>query len=506
MSDYYKNEIELPLLLDDYDHLFEEELRVQRAYAVMLIKSGMISPADGKKIIEGLEYVRDNLKREDLNVDYEDLYFNVQHCLVEKVGIEVGGRLHMGRSRNDIGSTLNRMIVRKSTLSVIKNLIVLQRELAAKAKKEKDVVITGYTHTQPAQPTCMGHYYTAVFSALSRDFDRLKAAFANTNKSPYGTAASLGATFPVDRQLLADLLGFDGVLENSLDCIASKDFLLEAEMAYVNMGITLSRLAQDLYMWSTYEFGLLEFGGQIAVCSSIMPQKKNASGIEYAKSKAGHPIGTLASTLAALKNIPFTNCIDIHEALWYYGSGVTETNKILGVVTECLKYSNINRRKAYEAAKNNFCTVTGLADELVRRFGISFDQAHHIVGTMVGEVTAANSCIGASECADSCVLPSAASGINGMTSELLKAVSEEYLGKKLELSDEEIEAVLDPYNNVQAKITYGGPQKASVEKMIEEAEARVAEEESWLKTAAERIEAGYARLSSAERDIIMGRI
>ncbi len=484
MSDYYKNEVELPLLLDDYDNLFEEELYVQRAYAVMLIKSGIISPEDGKKIVEGLDHVKRNLKREDLDIDNEDLYFNVQHSLVEKIGIEVGGKLHMGRSRNDIGSTLNRITVRKTTLSVIESLIALQRELVRKSREEQDVIITGYTHTQPAQPTCMGHYYTAIFSALSRDFQRLKAAFQNANLSPYGTAASLGATFPVDRELLADLLGFDGILENSLDCIASKDFLLEAEMAFVNMGITLSRFAQDLYVWSTFEFGLLEFGGQIAVCSSIMPQKKNASGIEYAKSKAGHPIGTLASTLATLKNIPFTNCIDIHEALWYYSSGVKETNKMLGVITECLKYSHINRERAYKAASRNFCTVTGLADHLVRKYDISFDQAHHIVGTMVGTAT------------------DDGTGIDGMTGELLKAVSEEYLGRTLEISDEELRAVLDPYHNVQAKVTYGGPQKDSVEKMIRESEESVREEEQWLENAKKKIEAGYAKISMEERQII----
>ena len=371
MSDYYKNEVELPLLLDDYDHLLIEELLVQRAYAVMLTKAGILSTKEGKKIIEGLEYVKTNLKREDLNIDNEDLYFNVQHCLVEKIGIEIGGKLHMGRSRNDIGSTLNRMIVRKTILSVTEDLIALQEELLRKAREEQDVIMTGYTHTQPAQPTCMGHYYTAIFSALIRDFERLKAAFQNTNRSPYGTAASLGATFPIDRELLAGLLGFDDVLENSLDCIASKDFLIEAETSYVNMGITLSRFAQDLYVWSTYEFGLLEFGGQVAVCSSIMPQKKNASGIEYAKSKVAHPIGSLVSTLCTLKNIPFTNCIDIHEALWYYRSGVTEIKKVLGVLKECLKYSHINKERAYKAASENFCTVTilcGLFGKNVRHF------------------------------------------------------------------------------------------------------------------------------------------
>ncbi|MFR5859669.1 MAG: argininosuccinate lyase [Clostridia bacterium] len=484
MSDYYKNEVELPLLLDDYDHLLIEELLVQRAYAVMLTKAGILSTKEGKKIIEGLEYVKTNLKREDLNIDNEDLYFNVQHCLVEKIGIEIGGKLHMGRSRNDIGSTLNRMIVRKTILSVTEDLIALQEELLRKAREEQDVIMTGYTHTQPAQPTCMGHYYTAIFSALIRDFERLKAAFQNTNRSPYGTAASLGATFPIDRELLAGLLGFDDVLENSLDCIASKDFLIEAETSYVNMGITLSRFAQDLYVWSTYEFGLLEFGGQVAVCSSIMPQKKNASGIEYAKSKVAHPIGSLVSTLCTLKNIPFTNCIDIHEALWYYRSGVTEIKKVLGVLKECLKYSHINKERAYKAASENFCTVTALADYLVKTFGISFDQAHHIVGEMVGEATEKSE------------------GIAGMTPELLERVSKAYIGRPFKMSNLEMKNVLDPYYNVQSKVTYGGPQKTSVTHMIQKADENLQNEKAWITQQKEKIEECYRKLEEEERKII----
>jgi len=483
MSDYFVNVIELPELIKDYETIFQDELLAQRTYAVMLTKCGIIDQASGKKILEGLDYVRENLKKEDLSADYEDLYYNIEKCLVGRIGVETGGKLHTGRSRNDIGSTMNRMQVRKSLLAVMDALLALQAMLVEKAQKEKDIIITGYTHTQPAQPTCMGHYYTAVFQALIRDFDRLKQAFKNTNQCPYGTAASQGATFPVDREFLAKALGFDGVLENSLDCIASKDFLLEAEMAYANMLITLSRFAQDLYVWSTYEFGLLEFGGQVAVCSSIMPQKKNAAGLEYVKSKVSHPIGALTSTLAALKNIPFTNCIDIHEALWLYDEGVTETLKVLGMMKECLEYSHINKERAYEAARRNFCTVTGLADHLVKTYSLSFEQAHYIVGTMVGKAV------------------DSGRGIDGMTGALLDQVTADYLGYKLCLSDEEIAQVLDPYYNVQAKVSFGGPQKASVERMIMESKEKLEEERTWLTAAQENIQKGYDFLQSEEQII-----
>ena len=485
MSDYFVNVIELPELIKDYETIFQDELLAQRAYAVMLTKSGIIDAASGKKILEGLDYVRENLKKEDLNADYEDLYYNIEKCLVGRIGVETGGKLHTGRSRNDIGSTMNRMQVRKSLLAVMEALLALREILADKAQKEKDIIITGYTHTQPAQPTCMGHYYMAVFQALTRDFDRLKSAFQNTNHCPYGTAASQGATFPVDRDFLAKALGFDSVLENSLDCIASKDFLLEAEMAYVNMLITLSRFAQDLYVWSTYEFGLLEFGGQVAVCSSIMPQKKNAAGLEYVKSKVSHPIGTLNSTLATLKNIPFTNCIDIHEALWLYSEGVTETLKVLGMMKECLEYSHINEKRAYEAARKNFCTVTGLADHLVKTCDLSFEQAHYIVGTMIAAVI------------DSSV------GVDGMTGALLAQVTAEYLGYELHLTDEEIVQVLDPRYNVQSKVSFGGPQKSSVEGMIAAAKVTIEEEESWLTAAQGNIQKGYDFLR-AEEQMILG--
>lgn len=483
MSDFFVNEIELPELIKDYEAIFENEILAQKAYAVMLIKSNIIDRESGKIILEGLEYVKTHLKRDDLRAEYEDLYYNIEKCLIGKIGVEIGGKLHTGRSRNDIGATMNRMQVRGTLLEVMENLIRLQEMLLEKAHAEKDIIITGYTHTQPAQPTCMGHYYMAVFSALNRDFVRLKNAFLNTNICPYGTAASLGATFPVDREFLAKVLGFDGVLENSLDCIASKDFLLEAEMAYVNLLITVSRFAQDLYMWSTYEFGLLEFGGEVAVCSSIMPQKKNAAGLEYVKSKAAHPIGTLMSTISALKNIPFTNNIDIHEALWLYGEGVTETKKVLGMMRECLKYSHINKEKAYKMAKENFCTVTGLADILVKECGISFEQAHYIVGTMVGEVLESQQ------------------GIDGMSAELLNKVSEEYLGKVLDISDDSILRVLDPYYNVQSKVSFGGPHKLSVEHMIKEAENCANKERIWRCETIQHIEECYKLLDSEETKI-----
>ena len=212
--------------------------------------------------------------------------------------------------------------------------------------------------------------------------------------------------------------------------------------------------------------------------------EKNAAGLEYVKSKASHPMGTLMSTLTALKNIPFTNNIDIHEALWLYDEGVAETNKALGMMKECLKYSRINKERAYKMARENFCAVTGLADMLVKECNISFEQAHYIVGTMVGEVIQNGK------------------GTDGMTSGLLDKTAEEYLGKALGVSDKMIPLALEPYCNVQSKVTFGGPQQESVENMILKAEKCSAGERIWLDEKRQFISEGYMQLGLEEEKIM----
>lgn len=483
MSSYFLNDVEYPELVKDYCANFHEALLIQKAYAVMLTKTGIIDAQSGKEILEGLEYVEKTLKVEDLKAEYEDLYFNIEKALINKIGIKAGGKLHTGRSRNDIGSTLNRLQLRKSMVPVFEKLLELQKVLLKKAEDNRDTIITGYTHMQPAQPISSGHYYTAVFNALSRDFTRMTSAYKNTNHCPYGAAAFAGSTFPIDREMLASLLGFDGILENSLDCIASKDFLLEVEMAYVNMVTTVSRIAQDQYVWSTSEFGLLGVGGQVAVCSSIMPQKKNPAGFEYSKSKAAHAMGMLVGTMAALKNVPFSNNIDIHEALWLYDEGCRETVKSLGILAESIRYSEINKDRAYEEAKNNFCTVTALADDLVKRKGISFSEAHHIVGSMVREVLENKT------------------GMGGMNSKLLEKISKEVLGYSISLTDEEINLDLDPFNNVQQKVTIGGPGIESVKRMIANAKEVLETEAAWLRDAVDSVERAYSLLENEEKII-----
>jgi argininosuccinate lyase len=480
LSDFLKKDVLLPALLREYETGFNEMILLNKAYAIMLATENMIDKATAKIILEGLEKVRQELKPEDLDARYEEIYYNVEQALFKRIGIEVGGKLHTGRSRNDIYATMTRMQVRRSLWQILESVIALQEILVSIAWENLDTVITGYTHMRPAQPITLAHYYTAVSNALRRDFKRLKNAYRNTNVSPYGAAALAGTGFPVHRQLLVDLLGFEKILINSLDAVGARDYILEAEAAFTIMMANVSRVVHDLHMWATDEFGILELGGEIAISSSIMPQKKNPVSLELAEAKAAHSAGAFISTFSVLKNSSFSFCMDLAESLVFYWEAHSQVLQSLGSLLETLKYATINKEKALERAKNNFSTVTSLADYLAVNFDIPFSKAHDIVGNMVAKVI------------------DEGSFIDGIKSSLLLETSKRILEKELYVSDSKIQKVLDPYENIQSKKTLGSPRKDSVESMLGEANRYIDQEKAWLKEEMERVEQAYTRIEDEE--------
>jgi len=274
ISDFYANEVLLPATLMEYDHGFKEMILLNRAHAIMLAEEKIIEKEAARTILKGLDKVWRELKREDLDGAYEELYFNVQKALFDRIGMGVGGKLHTGRSRNDIYATFTRMEVRRSLWSIMQRVIDLQETLVTGAAEEIDTVITGYTHNKPAQPITIGHFYLAASSALSRDFIRLQNAYRCTNLSPYGSVALAGTGFAINRARQCELLGFEKLVTNSLDAVAARDFILEAEGAFTIMMTNLSRVTHDLFVWSTDEFGVYVPGAPVSLISSIMPQKK----------------------------------------------------------------------------------------------------------------------------------------------------------------------------------------------------------------------------------------
>lgn len=484
LSDYFQNSILLPEAIRDYRVNFQEFILLNKAYALMLFKINILDKNECRIILQGLDNVCKNLKEDDISGNCEDLYFNIDQSLIREIGIKIGGKLHTGRSRNDIYSALTRMEVRKSIWVIIDKLIELQDVLLQKAEENIDTIITGYTHMQPAQPITLAHYYTAIVYTLTRDFSRIKSAYENTNNSPYGAAAFAGSTYNIDRQYLANITGFDNVMINSLDCIASKDFMVQTEMAFTVMMLNISRLAEDLYFWATDECGILDVGGEVAICSSIMPQKKNPVCFEYAKAKAAHTIGTMISVTTVLKNVPFSNNEDIFEASTLFQDCFEQTLQGIGIIAEAIRYSKIRKDVALSRAKNNYSTVTSLADYIVKNEDISFEEAHQIVGAMVGENIDKG-------------LP-----LEKMNSFLLKQASKKIIGKEIVMDDTTILKVLDPIYNITQKISEGSPNPLFVKKMINDLHVCIKEEKNWIEAAKKNVQDSYKRLFIKQAQVI----
>src|SRR5699024_866386 len=278
-----------PSIKSELDRSFTNMMQVNKAHLSMLTTEKIISKETGDRINEALIEI-ENIDKENFEINYnlEDLYINIEEKIIQKVGIETGGQLHTGRSRNDLNATVTRMNTRNSIINICSLLLNLRRNLYSLAKDNEEVLITGYTHMQPAEPITLGHYFSSILFALERDFSRLIHSFKSTNLSPLGSGAMASTSYKINRDYTAELLGFDENLKNSLDGIASRDYMIETISSINILMSSLSRFSYDLYIWSTYEYGLIEVSDSVAVTSSIMPQKKNPITLEHIKGKASH--------------------------------------------------------------------------------------------------------------------------------------------------------------------------------------------------------------------------
>ncbi|NOQ32757.1 MAG: argininosuccinate lyase, partial [Methanosarcinales archaeon] len=268
--------------------IFDADLAVDRAHVVMLTEEGIITAEISSLILSALDKIRD-AGISALSVE-EDIHAAIEARLIEMIGEDAGGRMHTGRSRNDEVATCLRVRLRDELLMMMRELIRLRQVLITCAKEHIETLMPGFTHTQHAQPTTLAHHLLAHAGALERDFDRLSGAYTRTNKSPLGAAAFAGTGFPINRARTSGLLGFDGVIENSMDAVSARDFLIESVSASANLMTDLGRIASELILWSTSEFDFVTIDDRYASTSSIMPQKKNPDVAELVRGKAGSVI------------------------------------------------------------------------------------------------------------------------------------------------------------------------------------------------------------------------
>jgi argininosuccinate lyase len=364
--------------------LYAQDIAGSKAHAEMLAARGIISREDGTAITAGLDRVLREIEAGEFRFEtsLEDIHMNVEARLAALIG-PPAGRLHTGRSRNDQIATDIRLWVRDAIDRHDRQMQALQSALIAQAERHADTVMPGYTHLQAAQPTTFGHHLMAYVEMLGRDRGRLADCRRRLNESPLGSAALAGTSFPIDRHQTAASLGFDRPTANSLDGVADRDFALEFMAAAAISAMHLSRLAEEMVIWTTDAFRFVSLGDGYTTGSSIMPQKRNPDAAELVRAKSGRIIGALVGLLVVMKGLPLT-----------YGKDMQEDKEPLFEVSDTLELSlaamagmvadlTANPEAMRAATNRGFITATDLADWLVRELGLPFRQAHHITGTLV---------------------------------------------------------------------------------------------------------------------------
>jgi argininosuccinate lyase len=369
----------------DFDrHLYRQDIQGSKAHVAMLKKQGIIVAQDAEKIARGLDTILSEIERGEFKFKraLEDIHTHVEARLKELIGA-AAGRLHTARSRNDQVATDLRLYVREAIDGLDQALATLMRALAEKADAHAATVMPGFTHLQPAQPVTFGHHLLAYVEMLGRDRGRLADARKRLNESPLGAGALAGTPFPIDREMTAKALGFDRPAANSLDAVSDRDFVLETISAAAIVAMHLSRFAEEIVIWSSPAFGLVELSDRFTTGSSIMPQKRNPDAAELVRAKAGRVIGALVQLLVVMKGLPLAYAKDMQEDKEGTFDALSTLALAIAATTGMLRELVADEKRMKAAAAEGYSTATDLADWLVQNLKLPFREAHEITGKIV---------------------------------------------------------------------------------------------------------------------------
>ncbi|HIS16213.1 MAG TPA: argininosuccinate lyase [Candidatus Scatomorpha merdavium] len=363
--------------------MYRQDIRGSIAHAGVLAKMGIVSDAEGTAIIEGLGGILAEIDSGKLQIDpaAEDIHSFVEGVLTERLG-DTGRKLHTARSRNDQVALDTRLYLRDRTADTIELIVKLINALCDQAEKNADAVMPGYTHLQRAQPITFAHQLLAYGMMLARDLGRLGDAVKRMNVSPLGACALAGTTYPIDREMSAAELGFDGICLNSLDAVSDRDFCVELCSALALVMTHLSRLAEELILWTSWEFRFVELSDAYTTGSSIMPQKKNSDMAELVRGKTGRVYGDLITLLTMLKGLPLAYNKDMQEDKEAVFDAFDTVQACLGVFAPMIETMTVKKDNMLAAAKSGFINATDLADWLAKR-GVPFRTAYKLTGEIV---------------------------------------------------------------------------------------------------------------------------
>ncbi|MDD5111832.1 MAG: argininosuccinate lyase [Candidatus Altiarchaeota archaeon] len=461
-----------------------EDVWGSEAHAVMLCKQGIIADRDLKEILYWLEKVKRDFQKGKfkLSKEAEDVHMNVEGVLIREAGKEYGGKLHTARSRNDQVITDARLYIRRQILDIEELVIQLQKTFLDIGRKHLETPMPGYTHTQDAQPITLAYWATAYVSLLMRDLSRLENAYGIVDTNPLGSCALAGTSFPIDRRLTTKLLGFSGLHKHSLDAISSRDFIAETLCALaINMS-NLSKLAEEMVYWSTFEFNLITLDDRYTAGSSIMPQKKNPCVAELTRGRTGAVYGSLMQLLTTLKAIPMGYNRDLQEdkpPLW---NAIKTVKSTLYVVNGMIGTIKFHEERMEELAGANFTTATEIANYLVIEKKVPFRKSHEIVGNLVATLVE-----------------------EGKSFKDFDTVDRVLKMSGIGISFNDLRDIIDSKKAVQAYKSEGSTSPKEVAAMIGEFEESIRRHEKGIKQRRERIEGAKRLTESVVKSVLSGK-
>jgi len=457
----YKDNVLSDCFADAQRYFLDHYLDVDRAHVLMLAEQDIITQAELRSILRAIQSLDvEAMRTAEYDGSVEDLFFFIQREIADGCGdADVAGKLHTARSRNDIDVTIYRLYLRKQALELIEVCESLRRVFLDLASKHHDSLMPAYTHTQPAQPTTVAHYLLAMAENVSRDIVRLQRAFENMNHCPLGACAITTTGFPINRQRVAELLGFDGSTRNSYGSIASVDYFTELLGATSTLLINIGKFGQEFLLMAMMEFDVIRLPDGYVQASSIMPQKRNPVAIEHVRAIASKALGQTLGVLTSVHNTPFGDINDVEDDLQpLIYSAIRDGVRAVSLLGHALGAAEFNLDLLRERSEANFITVTELADVIVRRERLPFSTAHKIVALCVKEATELDSTISYS---------------------MLQNAARQEIGRDFEMSENEFSSALSAENFVAVRTIYGGPAPQETQLALAEQRDAEARDKKW---------------------------
>lgn len=439
-----KDVVEFTSSIKSDKKLLEAVIKINQAHIIMLIEQKILNSKVGGDLLTALSEIDPKVT---LNQSLEDIHLALEEEVNKKVGDERGGNLHIAKSRNDQVATAIRMALRTDISDLMNIIIKLQDSLIELGKKHTKTLVPSYTHLHPAQPVTFAHILISYVDALQRSLKRLKQTIPRVNMCPMGAGAIATTSFPINREQTAELLGFDTVIENSIDAVGSRDFILETLANITLLAIDISRMSEDLILWSSPDFGIIDLPDDFSFTSSIMPQKKNPDILEVIRARMSQILGNFVASSTIMKALPSGYNLDLQELTPKLWESIEIIETSLNILSELVKNLEVNKQ-VFEKQILNYTTTTELANFLVKNYDIPFRTSHKIVGTVVK------------------MLVDKKLALSDLTPELLNKTAKDCAAITLNIKIADIKNSIDPEKFVESHKVMGGPAPVEVNRML----------------------------------------